>query len=176
MASSVPRPSGPLAPPNRVRVFDTTLRDGEQAPGAGLTAAEKLEVARQLVRLKVDVIEVGFPAASDGDFEAVRLLVLSLLRSGKVEATSKGQTIESTTGVAARDTFSNNNVFRQAAFRPRKSPDFAEQVKASDAFRETFGREIKDISNPVTIVAPYRSLNSSNREPSTSRAMISRTS
>ncbi|HET9851067.1 MAG TPA: 2-isopropylmalate synthase [Candidatus Limnocylindrales bacterium] len=68
----VPRPAGPLAPPNRVRVFDTTLRDGEQAPGAGLTAAEKLEVARQLVRLKVDVIEAGFPAASEGDFEAVR--------------------------------------------------------------------------------------------------------
>ena len=57
--------------PGRVRVFDTTLRDGEQAPGAGLTAAEKLEVARQLARLKVDVIEAGFPAASPGDFEAV---------------------------------------------------------------------------------------------------------
>jgi 2-isopropylmalate synthase len=55
-----------------VRVFDTTLRDGEQAPGAGLTAAEKLEVARQLARLKVDVIEAGFPAASQGDFAAVQ--------------------------------------------------------------------------------------------------------
>ena len=57
---------------DRVIIFDTTLRDGEQAPGAGLTAAEKLEVARQLARLKVDVIEAGFPAASPGDFEAVR--------------------------------------------------------------------------------------------------------
>ena len=66
------RPSGPLVPVDRVRVFDTTLRDGEQAPGAGLTAAEKLEVARQLARLKVDVIEAGFPAASNGDFEAVQ--------------------------------------------------------------------------------------------------------
>jgi 2-isopropylmalate synthase len=56
----------------QIRIFDTTLRDGEQAPGAGLTAAEKLEVARQLARLKVDVIEAGFPAASPGDFEAVR--------------------------------------------------------------------------------------------------------
>ena len=53
---AVARPAGPLAPTNRVRIFDTTLRDGEQAPGAGLTAAEKLEVARQLARLKVDVI------------------------------------------------------------------------------------------------------------------------
>ena len=55
-----------------VRVFDTTLRDGEQAPGAGLTVTEKVEVARQLARLKVDVIEAGFPAASPGDFEAVQ--------------------------------------------------------------------------------------------------------
>jgi 2-isopropylmalate synthase len=62
---------GPGVVTGAVRVFDTTLRDGEQAPGAGLTAAEKLEVARQLVRLKVDVIEAGFPAASPGDFEAV---------------------------------------------------------------------------------------------------------
>ena len=54
-----------------IRIFDTTLRDGEQAPGASLTMAEKLEVARQLVRLNVDVIEAGFPAASPGDWEAV---------------------------------------------------------------------------------------------------------
>ncbi len=59
-------------PAGSIRIFDTTLRDGEQAPGAGLTAAEKLEVARQLARLKVDVIEAGFPSASPGDFEAVR--------------------------------------------------------------------------------------------------------
>ena len=62
---------GPGVAAGTVRIFDTTLRDGEQAPGAGLTAAEKLEVARQLVRLNVDVIEAGFPAASPGDFEAV---------------------------------------------------------------------------------------------------------
>jgi 2-isopropylmalate synthase len=72
MSAAVPRPSGPFVAPGSVRIFDTTLRDGEQAPGAGLTAAEKLEVARQLARLRVDVIEAGFPAASDGDFEAVR--------------------------------------------------------------------------------------------------------
>ncbi len=65
-------PGGPAVVPGTVRIFDTTLRDGEQAPGAGLTAAEKLEVARQLARLRVDVIEAGFPAASPGDFEAVQ--------------------------------------------------------------------------------------------------------
>jgi len=72
MSGGAARPDGPLVAPGQVRIFDTTLRDGEQAPGAGLTAAEKLEVARQLARLKVDVIEAGFPAASPGDFEAVR--------------------------------------------------------------------------------------------------------
>jgi len=57
---------------NRVLIFDTTLRDGEQSPGASLTSSEKLEIARQLARLGVDVIEAGFPAASPDDLEAVR--------------------------------------------------------------------------------------------------------
>jgi 2-isopropylmalate synthase len=56
----------------RVHVFDTTLRDGEQSPGFGLTAEQKLEVARQISRLGVDVIEAGFPVASPGDFNAVK--------------------------------------------------------------------------------------------------------
>ena len=58
--------------PPRIRVFDTTLRDGEQTPGAALTVDEKVTVAKQLARLRVDVIEAGFPAASPGEAEAVR--------------------------------------------------------------------------------------------------------
>src|SRR5687767_8480037 len=58
----------------RVIIFDTTLRDGEQSPGISLNSAEKLEIAHQLSRLGVDVIEAGFPAASPGDFEAVRAI------------------------------------------------------------------------------------------------------
>src|SRR3984885_7947716 len=57
--------------PNRVLIFDTTLRDGEQSPGISLNPSEKLEIAQQLTRLGVDVIEAGFPIASPGDFEAV---------------------------------------------------------------------------------------------------------
>src|SRR5689334_154086 len=57
---------------NRIIIFDTTLRDGEQCPGAAMNLREKLEVARQLQRLNVDVIEAGFPVISEGDFEAVR--------------------------------------------------------------------------------------------------------
>jgi len=58
--------------PNRVLIFDTTLRDGEQSPGISLNTHEKLEIAQQLARLGVDVIEAGFPITSHGDFEAVR--------------------------------------------------------------------------------------------------------
>jgi 2-isopropylmalate synthase len=57
--------------PNRVLIFDTTLRDGEQSPGISLNTQEKLEIAQQLARLGVDVIEAGFPVTSPGDFEAV---------------------------------------------------------------------------------------------------------
>jgi 2-isopropylmalate synthase len=60
--------------PNRVVIFDTTLRDGEQSPGISLNTTEKLEIAHQLARLGVDVIEAGFPISSPGDFEAVRAI------------------------------------------------------------------------------------------------------
>src|SRR6266566_2945210 len=59
---------------NRIRIFDTTLRDGEQSPGASMNMAEKVEVARALAALGVDIIEAGFPIASQGDFEAVRAI------------------------------------------------------------------------------------------------------
>ncbi len=66
---------------NTVRIFDTTLRDGEQSPGATMTSAEKLEVARGLARLGVDVIEAGFPAASPDDLEAVRRIAIEVGKS-----------------------------------------------------------------------------------------------
>ncbi|MDR2032385.1 MAG: 2-isopropylmalate synthase [Azoarcus sp.] len=62
-------------------IFDTTLRDGEQSPGASMTQEEKLRVARQLERMRVDVIEAGFPAASLGDFEAVRAIAGAIRES-----------------------------------------------------------------------------------------------
>src|SRR5436309_6102052 len=57
---------------NRVYIFDTTLRDGEQSPGCSMSVPEKLTMARKLVELGVDILEAGFPIASDGDFEAVQ--------------------------------------------------------------------------------------------------------
>jgi 2-isopropylmalate synthase len=66
--------TSPRAEAQRVRVFDTTLRDGEQSPGISLNKQEKLEIAHQLARLGVDIIEAGFPITSPGDFESVQAI------------------------------------------------------------------------------------------------------
>ncbi|MBN2085914.1 MAG: 2-isopropylmalate synthase [Anaerolineales bacterium] len=63
---------------NYVRIFDTTLRDGEQSPGASLTSGEKVEIARALARMGIDIIEAGFPAASPDDLEAVRRIAIEV--------------------------------------------------------------------------------------------------
>ena len=76
---------------DRVKIFDTTLRDGEQSPGISLNKQEKLEIAQQLARLGVDIIEAGFPITSPGDFEAVQAIarevqgpvICGLARTGK---------------------------------------------------------------------------------------------
>ena len=73
----VPEGNG-VAEDSRIRIFDTTLRDGEQAPGCTMTLDEKLAVAHQLARLRVDVVEAGYPAASDGDWAAVRQIALDV--------------------------------------------------------------------------------------------------
>ena len=59
---------------NRILIFDTTMRDGEQSPGFSMNVEEKLRVASQLKRLNVDIIEAGFPIASEGDFQSVRAI------------------------------------------------------------------------------------------------------
>jgi 2-isopropylmalate synthase len=84
-----------------VRIFDTTLRDGEQSPGATLTAAEKLEVARSLARLGVDVIEAGFPAASPDDLRAVEAIAYEV--GGESGATTSTSTSTSTSTTTMRD-------------------------------------------------------------------------
>ncbi len=83
-------------------VFDTTLRDGEQSPGASMTRDEKLRIARQLERMRVDVIEAGFPAASNGDFESVRAIaeaikestVCALARANEADVRRAGEAIK----------------------------------------------------------------------------------
>ncbi|MER3465933.1 MAG: 2-isopropylmalate synthase, partial [Armatimonadota bacterium] len=77
----------------RVFVFDTTLRDGEQSPGVSLNVNEKLEIGRALVDLGVDIIEAGFPISSPGDFQSVNTLAKEL----------KGVTICGLTRAVAKD-------------------------------------------------------------------------
>src|SRR3954453_9483902 len=87
----------------RVYIFDTTLRDGEQSPGASMTVHEKLEVADALVRLGVDIIEAGFPIASPGDLDAVRQIaerakgvtVCGLARAVKVDVEAAVEALRS---------------------------------------------------------------------------------
>ncbi len=74
----------PVFGPDKVLFFDTTLRDGEQSPGATLNTQEKLDIARQLARLGVDIIEAGFPAASPGDLDAVRKIAKTVGREMRV--------------------------------------------------------------------------------------------
>ena len=86
---------------DRLIIFDTTLRDGEQSPGASMTRDEKLRIARQLERMRVDVIEAGFAAASNGDFESVRAVaetirestVCSLARASENDIRRAGEAI-----------------------------------------------------------------------------------
>jgi len=77
MSAAASTPTTPVDP-DRVLIFDTTLRDGEQSPGASMNLAEKLEMARALAALGVDIIEAGFPVASDGDFEAVKAIATEI--------------------------------------------------------------------------------------------------
>lgn len=77
---------------DRIIIFDTTLRDGEQSPGATLNVDEKLTIALSLARLGVDVIEAGFPYASPGDFEAVQKIAEAVgIEGGPTIAVCRGQ-------------------------------------------------------------------------------------
>ena len=88
----------------KIEIFDTTLRDGEQSAGVTLTSMEKIEIARQLERLGVDIIEAGFPAASQGDFESVKQIaemvkgstVTALARSAQSDIDAAWQALKNT--------------------------------------------------------------------------------
>src|ERR671938_349934 len=92
----------------RVRVFDTTLRDGEQSPGCSMNLSEKVRLARKLENLGVDIIEAGFPIASDGDFEAVKA----------VAAECRNVTVAALCRTAEQDVRRAGEALRKAA-RPR---------------------------------------------------------
>ena len=82
----------------QVKIFDTTLRDGEQSPGCSMNLSEKIRMAEQLDRLGVDILEAGFPIASEGDFEAVRAIARQIRRHFSV-----GQRVEENAGHVSLD-------------------------------------------------------------------------
>lgn len=79
----------------KILVFDTTLRDGEQVPGAKLNLYEKLEVAQQLKRLQVDIIEAGFPSSSTGDFNAVKESAMKVGNTDEIMITALARAVKS---------------------------------------------------------------------------------
>ena len=96
-----PQANHPQDPDKRIRFFDTTLRDGEQAPGITLNTREKVEIGQQLARLGVDVIEAGFPISSPGDFEGVRavarevpdVIIAGLARANPRDVETAGEAV-----------------------------------------------------------------------------------
>ena len=124
----------PAADKNQVLIFDTTLRDGEQSPGATMSHAEKLEIAGLLDEMGVDIIEAGFPIASDGDFQAVREIAQTLeergdLRPGPRELQGYRPLLG---GRATRGTPADPHVYRHLSAAPRHSePDMDEMATAS---------------------------------------------
>jgi len=102
-------------------------------------------------------LESEFGGAPYGwDVDVVKLFVLCLLRAGQVSVTSQGQSIESVLDPGAVEVFTNNTKFRSATFRPKKVLDFAEIVKAAQAFKNTFGEEIKNLTNQDEVATAIR--------------------
>ena len=110
-----------VAQGNTILVFDTTLRDGEQSPGATLNEQEKLEIARQLSRLGIDVMEAGFPAASPGDLAAVRRIALTVGRTPRVDEEGNASAPPIIAGLARANKNDIDKAWEavQGAVRPR---------------------------------------------------------
>lgn len=135
---------------SRVIVFDTTLRDGEQSPGATLTANQKLEVADALVALKVDVIEAGFPAASPGDFEAVReiarrskgVTIAGLARANVKDIERAAQAVKDAELPRIHTFIATSDIHLQHKLRMTRD-EVLEQVRAMVALSRSFVSDVE---------------------------------
>jgi 2-isopropylmalate synthase len=123
---------------DRLMIFDTTMRDGEQSPGASMTREEKLRIARQLERLRVDVIEAGFPAASNGDFEAVRGVaqaikdstVCALARATEADIARAGEAIRPANSGRVHTFIATSPIHMQRKLRMNPEQVLEQAVKA----------------------------------------------
>ena len=125
-------------------IFDTTMRDGEQSPGAAMTGEEKLRIARQLERMRVDVIEAGFPASSDGDFEAVRAVartiksstVCGLARANELDVRRCGEAVKEAKSPRVHTFIATSPIHMEKKLRMEPSSVIDQAVRAVRWARE----------------------------------------
>ena len=130
--------------PEKVHVFDTTLRDGEQSPGCSMNLEEKLQMARQLERLNVDVIEAGFPIASQGDFEAVQAVaaqtrqptIAALARSTRADIERAWEAIQNAHKPRIHTFIATSDIHLQHKLRKSRSEVFEQAVEAVKIARD----------------------------------------
>jgi 2-isopropylmalate synthase len=137
-------PNAPVTDNPRVHIFDTTLRDGEQAPGCSMTVPEKLRMADKLAELGVDILEAGFPIASEGDFEAVRAVgrqvavkVAALARSTPLDVERAAQALEGAKAPPRIHTFiATSEIHLRHKLKKTQAQVLDEAVKAVELARK----------------------------------------
>ena len=135
---------------DRLFIFDTTLRDGEQSPGASMTRDEKLRIARQLERLKVDVIEAGFAASSNGDFEAVKAIaqaikgstVCSLARANDRDISRAAEALQGGESTRIHVFLATSDLHMEKKLRMTREQVF-EQAKLSIRFARNLSADVE---------------------------------
>jgi 2-isopropylmalate synthase len=128
----------------KIYVFDTTLRDGEQSPGCSMNLEEKLQMARQLERLNVDVIEAGFPIASDGDFEAVQAIateikkptIAALARANRADIERAGEAIKDAHKPRIHTFIATSDIHLEHKLRKSRSEVLQQSVEAVKMARD----------------------------------------
>jgi 2-isopropylmalate synthase len=141
---------GPAIDANRVHIFDTTLRDGEQSPGISLNTAEKVEIAQQLGRLGVDVIEAGFPVTSPGDFEAVQEIsrrvegpvICSLARTHKADIDAAWEAIRDATRPRIHTFVSTSDIHIEHQLQSSRE-DVKGQARAAVALARSYCEDVE---------------------------------
>ena len=125
-------------------IFDTTMRDGEQSPGAAMSKDEKVRIARQLERMRVDVIEAGFPAASEGDFAAVRAVaaavrdstVCALARANEQDVRRCGEAVKGARSPRVHTFIATSPIHMEKKLRMEPSQVIAQAVRSVRWARE----------------------------------------
>lgn len=141
----------------RIYIFDTTLRDGEQSPGFSMTAAEKLQVARQLARAGVDVIEAGFPASSPGDFASVQEIarevqgpvIAGLARANKNDIQAVADAVRPAKKPRIHTFIATSPIHMEKKLR-MKPEEVVQRVREMVAFAKSFGMEVEFSAEDAT--------------------------